>query len=105
MGNAGDIVPVRVNMHLLAWPHDLGNLSDYSHEHFLLFVGTKPPCPVLVWNKWGGPERACISNFTALYNSPTYCSHMLNPSIQDGWEDCTLVRKSSSSGKCSNHHR
>ena len=42
MGNAGDIVPVRVNMHLLAWPPDLGNLSDCSHEHFLLFVGTKP---------------------------------------------------------------
>ena len=21
------------------------------------------------------------------YNSPTYCDHMLNPSILDGWED------------------
>ena len=42
MGNAGDIVPVRVNAHLLAWPCDLGNLSDCSHELFLLFVGTKP---------------------------------------------------------------
>ena len=42
MGNAGDIVPVRVNTHLLAWPCDPGNLSDCSHEHFLLFVGTKP---------------------------------------------------------------
>ena len=45
MGNAGDIVPVRVNTHLLACPGDLGNLSDCSHELFLLFVGTKPPCP------------------------------------------------------------
>ena len=40
MGNAGDIVPVRVNTHLLAWPRDLGNLSDCSHEDFLLFVGS-----------------------------------------------------------------
>ena len=58
MGNAGDIVPARVNMHLLAWPRDLGNLSDCSHEHFLLFVGTKP-LPSVVWNKQGGPGRAC----------------------------------------------
>ena len=42
MGNAGYIVPVRVNTQLLAWPHDPGNLSDYSYEDFLLFVGTKP---------------------------------------------------------------
>ena len=42
MGNAGDIVPVRVNTHLLAWPRDLEKLSDCSHEYFLLFVGTKP---------------------------------------------------------------
>ena len=41
-GNAGDIVPVRVSTHLLAWPRNLGNLSDCSYEHFLLFVGTKP---------------------------------------------------------------
>ena len=40
MGNASDIVPVRVSMHLLAWPRDLGNLSDCSHELFLLFVGS-----------------------------------------------------------------
>ena len=39
-GNAGDIVAVRVNTHLLAWPHDLGNISDCSHELFLLFVGS-----------------------------------------------------------------
>ena len=40
MGNAGDIIPVPVNTHLLAWPRDLRNLSDCSHEHFLLFVGS-----------------------------------------------------------------
>ena len=41
MQNAGDIVPVRVNTHLLVWPRDLRNQSDCSHELFLLFVGTK----------------------------------------------------------------
>ena len=46
MGNAGDIVPVRVNTHLLAWPRDLGNLSDCSLA-LPSFVGTwKPSCQV-----------------------------------------------------------
>ena len=27
------------------------------------------------------------------YNSPTYCNHMLNPSILDGWEDYTLAKQ------------
>ena len=40
-GNAVDIVLVRVNTHLLAWPCDLANLSDCSHELFLLFVGSQ----------------------------------------------------------------
>ena len=37
MGNAGDIVLVRVNMHLLAWPRDLGNqIAPMSTSSFLL---------------------------------------------------------------------
>ena len=27
MGNAGDMMPVRVHTHLLAWPHDLAFLN------------------------------------------------------------------------------
>ena len=99
-------------MHLLAWPFDLGNLSDCSHEHFLLFVGTKPlaQCqsgtsgedqggPVL-WLQVGivaykGYNFKIKFPILFRYNSPTYCDHMLNPNILDGWEDCTLAK---------NHH-
>ena len=35
-GDAGDIVPVRVNTHLLAWPRDLGKIAPMSTSFFLL---------------------------------------------------------------------
>ena len=36
MGNAGDIVPARVNAHLLAWPCDLGKIAPMSTSSFFL---------------------------------------------------------------------
>ena len=38
MGNAGDVILVQLNAHLLAWPRDLGNLSVGRMSSSFLFV-------------------------------------------------------------------